>query len=97
MPVTVIALVTVREDRPADLAAYMEATAPLLARAGGRIVQRFKVSEVVAGRRPAQTVLIVEYPNRAAVDAVFGSLDYQRIIPYRDRAFSEYHVSVVEG
>ena len=97
MPVTVIALVTLREDRPLDLAAYLAATAPLLERAGARIVQRFKVSEVVAGKRPAQTVVIVEYPDRAAVDMVFGSLEYQRIIPYRDRAFCDYHVSVVEG
>lgn len=97
MVVTVIALITVREDRPADLAAYLEATAPLLERAGARIVQRFKVAEVVAGRSPAQTVVIVEYPDRAAVDSVFGSAAYQRIIPYRDRAFSDYHVSVVEG
>jgi uncharacterized protein (DUF1330 family) len=97
MVVTVVALVTVREDRPVDLAAYLEATTPLLAKAGARIVKRFKVNEVVAGRNPAQTVVIVEYPDRAAVDLVFGSLEYQRIIPYRDRAFSDYHVSVVEG
>ncbi len=97
MVVTVVALVTVREDCPVDLAAYLEATAPLLERAGARIIQRFKVSEVVAGRRPAQTVVIVEYPDRAAVDMVFGSAEYRRIIPYRDRAFSDYHVRVVEG
>jgi uncharacterized protein (DUF1330 family) len=97
MVVTVVALVTVREDRPVDLAAYLEATAPLLAKARARIVKRFKVNEIVAGRSPAQTVVIVEYPDRTAVDLVFGSEEYQKIIPCRDRAFSEYHVSVVEG
>ena len=97
MVVTVVALVTVREDRPVDLAAYLGATAPLLAKAGARIVKRFKVNEVVAGRSPAQTVVIVEYPDRAAVDLVFASEEYKKIIPYRDRAFSNYHVRVVEG
>ena len=92
-----LALVTLRENCAADLGVYLDATGPLLERAGARIVKRFKVSEVVAGRRPAQTVLIVEYPDRAAVDMVFGSAEYQRIITMRDRAYSDYHVTVVEG
>ena len=69
-------------------------TGPLLERAGAEIVKRFSVNEVVVGHRPAKTVVIVKYPSRAAVESVFGSPEYQAIKPVRDRAFSDYHVSI---
>ena len=96
MTVTVIALVTINEDAPEDLAAYLKATDPLLASAGAKIVQRFKINEVVVGKRPAKSVVVVTYPNREAVDQVFGSEAYKNAIPHRERAFTQYQVSVVE-
>ena len=96
-PVKVIALITISEDAPMALAAYFNVTAPLLEKAGAKIVKRFEINEVVVGHRPAKTVVIVEYPNRAAVDMVFKSPEYQSIIPMRDQAFSDYQVSIVGG
>jgi uncharacterized protein (DUF1330 family) len=93
----VIALVTVCDECPAELAAYFKATTPLLERVGARIVQRFAINEVVVGRRPARSVVLVEYPDRAAVDAVFESPEYKAIIPIRDLAFLDYHVSILDG
>ena len=94
MAVTVVALVTVNDNEPWALGEYFRVTGPLLERAGAEIVQRFTVNEVVVGHRPAKTVVIVKYPDRAAVESVFGSAEYQAIKPVRDRAFSDYHVSI---
>lgn len=94
-PVTVIALVTIAEDNPMALAEYFRVTGPLLERAGARITKRFQVNEAVVGGAPAQSVLMVEYPSRAAVDMVFGSPEYQSIIPVRNKAFLTYQVSIV--
>lgn len=94
MAVTVVALVTVNDDEPWALGEYFRVTGPLLERAGAEIVKRFTVNEVVVGHRPAKTVVIVKYPSRAAVESVFGSPEYQAIKPVRDRAFSDYHVSI---
>ncbi len=95
MTVTVITLLTVCDDCPSELAAFFQATKPLMDRAGARFVKRFAINEVVVGRRPARTVMIMEYPSRAAVDAVFGSAEYQRVIPIRNQAFLDYQVSIV--
>ncbi|MDC0738518.1 DUF1330 domain-containing protein [Cognatishimia sp. SS12] len=94
MPVTVVALTSINDDEPLALAEYLAVTGPLLARAGARILKRFTVNEVVVGHRPAKTVFIVEYPDRAALDSVFESAEYQSIIPARDLAFNEYSVTV---
>ena len=97
MSVKVIALVTVNDDQPLALAAYLQATAPLLKAAGATILQRFALTDTVVGEKPSQSVLIVEYPSRQAVDDVFQSDTYKAIIPTRDRAFSAYSVAVVSG
>lgn len=97
MSVIVLALVTINEAEPYALSKYLDATLPLLDEVGAKIVQRFDVNEVVVGRRPAQSVIMVEYPSREAVDKVFSNATYRGIVPYRDRAFLDYHISVVAG
>lgn len=97
MSVKVIALVTINEDQPQALAAYLEATGPLLQGSGAKIVQRFTLTEAVVGNRPAQSLIIVDYPNREAVDLVFQSDAYKNIIPVRDKAFRNYQVTVVSS
>lgn len=96
MPVTVLALLTINEDQPVALAAYFHATMPLLTKAGARIVKRFRITDAVVGVTQAQTVVLVEYPSRAAVDQVFASPEYRAIIPIRDIAFTQYTISIVE-
>lgn len=95
MSATVVALVTVNEDEPQALAAYLDATTPLLERVGAKIRQRFTLTEVVVGEPTPQTMIVVEYPSKDAVFEVFRSDVYRDIIPVRDQAFSTYSVSVV--
>jgi uncharacterized protein (DUF1330 family) len=94
-PVTVIALLTIAEDQPMALAEYLGATMPLLERVGARIVRRFCLTEMVVGAGAVQSVVMVEYPSREAVDQVFGSPEYAAIRRVRDRAFLTYQISIV--
>lgn len=94
--VTVLAFVTISEDAPDALAAYFRVTDPLLKRAGARIVKRFAVNDVVIGTHPSQTVVMVEYPSREAVDSVFKSPEYAAVKAVRDRAFSTYAITIVD-
>jgi uncharacterized protein (DUF1330 family) len=94
--VTVLAFVTVAEDAPDALAAYFRVTDPLLKKAGAKIVKRFSIHDVIVGKKPAQTVVMVEYPSREAVDMVFGSAEYAAVIEYRDRAFLDYAITIID-
>jgi uncharacterized protein (DUF1330 family) len=96
MTVTVIAMVTIAEGEMIALSRYLKVTAPLLERANAVVTQRFSVNEAVVGHRPAKTVIMVEYPSRAAVDLVFNSEEYKALIPTRDQAFSSYDISIAE-
>ena len=95
MSVTVMALLSVNENEPRALAEYLDVTAPLIERAGAKIVKRFAIHEAVVGDRPAMTTVLVEYPSRSAVDQVFQSAEYKSIQSVRDRAFDKYEISIV--
>ena len=97
MTVFLIACVTVNPAEPDAYKTYMERTGPLLEQAGAKISQAFAVDDVVIGQKPAETVMIVEYPDLDAVHDLFDSPEYQSIIPLRDKAFSTYSVSVIGG
>ena len=96
MKVRVIALVTINEDQPLALAKYLEITEPVLERVGAKIVARYKIEEEVVGDKPAETIIVVDYPSRAAIDEVFTSNEYKQAVPFRDTAFSTYSIHVVE-
>lgn len=94
--VRVFAFVTLNEANPWALAEYFRVTGPVMQRAGARIAKRFPVIEPVLGRPPFSTLIIVEYPDRAAVDMVLASEDYRSAIPMRDMAFSSYAITIVD-
>lgn len=94
--VTVFAFVTLNEANPRALAEFLRMTAPVMQRAGARVVKRFSILEPVLGRPPYSTVIVIEYPDRAALDMVLSSEDYVRAMPTRDIAFSRYSLTIVD-
>lgn len=94
--VKVIALVTINENNAYELAKYLELTEPVLERVGAKIVERYMLDQTVVGDRPAKTIIVVDYPSRAAIDKVFSSPEYQKATRFRDAAFSTYSVNILE-
>lgn len=95
MSVLVVGRISVNLDEPVALAAYLSATGPLLREAGARIIHNFKLNGTLAGENQSvESIIVVEYPSRAAVDVVFESDVYKNIIPTRDRAFVTYETSI---
>ncbi|MCW2988218.1 MAG: hypothetical protein JWM24_1156 [Solirubrobacterales bacterium] len=67
---------------------YGEAVAPLLERAGGRIVFIGNPSSVLLGEGSWDLVLLVEYPTRQAFLDMVGSPEYLAIAHLRTEALS---------
>jgi uncharacterized protein (DUF1330 family) len=69
-------------------AEYGAAVAPLLERAGGRVVYAGEPGPVLLGERSWDMVLLVEYPSRRAFLEMIGSPDYQAIAHLRTEALT---------
>ncbi len=90
-PCSLIATAIPNPDNMLEMKTYLETASPLLAVLGGGPPNRMKVSDVVAGD-PAARVMIMNFPSRAALVAVFESDEYQALIPGRDRGFTSFNL-----
>lgn len=69
-------------------AEYGAAVAPLLGKAGGRIVYAGEPGPVLLGKQSWDMVLLVEYPSRQAFLEMIGSEAYQAIAHLRTEALT---------
>ena len=97
MALTIIAIVAVNDADPMALGEYFGITLPLLERARARIIKRFMLSRALPGKRPAEMALVIEYPDRAALDMVLQSAEYRSAKALREQAFHSYEILVGVG
>lgn len=67
---------------------YAAAVAPLLERAGGRIVWTGLPAQALLGEESWDLVALVEYPSRGAFLEMIGSAEYQAIAHLRTEALT---------
>jgi uncharacterized protein (DUF1330 family) len=78
-------------------AEYGAAVAPLLERAGGRIVFAGEGGSALLGDEGWDMVLLVEYPSRRAFLEMIGSEEYQAIAHLRTEALVRGELHPLEG
>jgi uncharacterized protein (DUF1330 family) len=71
--------------------AYLQGVTPLLMAAGGTLVKRVKVSQVVTGE-PTGLVMAMDFATAGAVTTVFASDEYAALLPFRDRGFASINI-----
>lgn len=95
MTVRVVATLEADPDQSAAAEIYFSTAFPLMEKAGGSVVEQFDVGDAVVGEKVGTSIMIIEYPDLAAVDAVFGSDIYASVIPQRDLAFKTYNINII--
>ena len=78
-------------EEMASVQEYLQGVMPLFTDAGGELVKRLKVDEVIHGN-PAGMVLVMDFESADAVTALFNSDDYSALVPVRDRGFKEMNI-----
>ena len=74
--------------------AYLKGVLPLLLGAGGKLVKRLKISDVIDGGRSYGIVLVMDFESKDAVTKLFASDDYKALIPHRDKGFSNITIGL---
>lgn len=60
--------------------------------AGATVTDRYPVLQVLAGEEKPDFVMVVEFPNAEALQSVFASPEYQKLVPYREKGFKKLNV-----
>jgi uncharacterized protein (DUF1330 family) len=97
-PVTMLNLLEfVVEGGRERYAEYGEAVAPLLEKAGGRVIFAGEGNPVLIGEGSWDMVLLVEYPHRKAFIEMIGSEDYLAIAHLRTEALARGELHPLDG
>jgi uncharacterized protein (DUF1330 family) len=80
---------------PAALDAYRAKAIPLVERHGGRPLALDATPVALEGRRP-DSMIVIAFPDRAAIEALFASADYAPLARQR-RAAARCRMIIVDG
>ncbi len=72
---------------------YLHSVLPLLMAAGGVLVKRVKIEQMLYGR-PTHMVLMMDFASADTITAVFGSDTHRALLPARERGFTELNIMV---
>jgi uncharacterized protein (DUF1330 family) len=81
---------------PAGFESYRAAVPATIAQHGGRYLTRGGTVELIEGGPQPKRVVILEFPDIAAVKRWYGSAEYQKILPSR-LANSTARAFIVDG
>lgn len=86
---------TPNPDNAEDLQKYGSQSYAIMAKHGGVPVSNYKVETAMdSGDKPAM-IGVFSFPNREAIqDLLVNDPDYQRIVPFRDKAFKSIRLFV---
>ncbi|MDJ0631027.1 MAG: DUF1330 domain-containing protein [Rhodobacter sp.] len=90
---TLVVTATPNPNEMSSVQAYLKGVMPLLTEAGGSLVKRQKVGQVINGR-PSGMVLVMDFDSADAVTGLFASEAYADLVPVRDKGFSEMNILV---
>ena len=74
---------------------YLHGVMPLLQGAGGELVKRLKIDDVIHGN-PTGMALVMDFASPDDIATLFDSADYAALIPARDRGFTEMNILVTK-
>jgi len=78
-------------DEIGSVHAYLEGVLPLLLGAGGKLIKRLKVNDVIRGKASGM-VLVMDFDSGEAIRGLFNSDEYAALIPVRDKGFAEMNI-----
>ena len=79
----------------ASVQEYLQGVMPLLMGAGGTLVKRLKIDEVIHGNATGMA-MVMDFESAGAITELFESDDYAALVPVRDRGFTEMNILVTQ-
>lgn len=87
---------TLEVTDPAGLQEYGKGTGPLVAKHGGKVLSRGEGMEALEGDWKPGRLVIIEFPDRAALEAWYNSAEYKPLIEKR-QASAKANLVAVNG
>ncbi len=83
-------------SRETDKAEYIQKAGPITASYGGKPVKTFKTSSALDHGHALQVAILYSFPDQQSIDNLFSDPEYIKLIPVREKAFSEIRYTILE-
>jgi uncharacterized protein (DUF1330 family) len=74
------------------LAHYTKHAGAILKAHHGKLVNKYKITDILTKEKFNQNVMVMEFENDTIIDVLTKGKEYQALIPYRDKAFSDISI-----
>ena len=88
---------TPNPENQAEMSEYLGRVMPMLTSAGGKLVSRRSVSQVITGDPGFSLMMIMEFPDAKVIETFFASDEYRPLIPIRDKAFRRLDICIMRS
>ena len=78
------------------LAYYAEHAGAILKAHQGKLINKYKVTDILTADKFNQTVMVMEFEDDAIIKALSEGEAYKALIPYRDKAFSDISIAFAQ-
>ncbi len=92
---TLVVTATPSGEEMDSVQAYLQGVLPLFTEAGGTLVKRLRVDNVLRGQASAM-VMVMDFESESAINQLFDLKEYAELIPVRDRGFKEMNILVTQ-
>jgi len=93
MATTLIVNATPNPNESDALAYYSEHAGAILKAHKGKLIGKYIIFEAITSEKLETNVMIMEFEDDSIVEALSSGETYQKLIPYRDRAFNKISIS----
>ena len=94
--VILIIIATINPSEKDSLTYYLQEMNKLYQEVGANQIKKYQITESLIGEETANLVSIMEFPNREAMEKVFKSEEYKKLVPYREKAFIKVTAMISE-
>lgn len=95
MPAYVVSMMTIND--PETYKQYTDRTPQIVKKYGGKFLTRGEEITCVEGQQYDGRMVILEFPNKASVEAWFADPDYQEAMTFRHAASTMNYLLLQEG
>ena len=91
--VTMVVNSTINPNEKEALEVYVSNASLILKAHNGTLVKKYVMSKSITGKVLAENIMLMEFKDDKIIQALEFGEEYQKLIPFRDKAFSSINIS----
>nr|WP_298998323.1 DUF1330 domain-containing protein [uncultured Allomuricauda sp.] len=91
-PTTLIVTSTANPYNKESLKQYVDGVMPMFYSINGEVIKRSKLDQILFGNKIGEFLLVMDFPSKRALLALFESEEYRNLLRFRKNGFLEINI-----